>query len=316
MELNLSSIAKELQDEEKAYEFVEAVRWPNGPICPHCGVIDHAYHMKPKNGLRKTRRGKPSYRSLWKCAECRKQFSVLVGTSFEGSKIPLSKWLLGFHLMCAGKNGISAHELHRELKISYEAAWFMAHRIRYAFTPAGPQPRLEGTVEADETYVGGKIKGAGKGWGLASKTPVVTLVERDGEARSQVVADVTSKNVRQILWSNVDPDANLMTDENNVYEGPGKVFASHETVNHSKEEFVRGDAHVNTAEGYFSQFRRSLDGTYHHVSRQHLHRYVSEFDFRYNNRKIKDGERTVKAIKKTAGKRLMYEQAIARETAK
>jgi transposase-like protein len=127
---------------------------------------------------------------------------------------------------------------------------------------------------------------------------------------------VTSKNVRQILWSNVDPDANLMTDENNVYEGPGKVFASHETVNHSKEEFVRGDAHVNTAEGYFSQFRRSLDGTYHHVSRQHLHRYVSEFDFRYNNRKIKDGERTVKAIKKTAGKRLMYEQAIARERAK
>ncbi len=157
-DLTLSKIGKEYQDEEKAWDLIESIRWPSGPVCPHCGVINHAYHIKPRNGPRKTRTGKVSYRKLWKCADCKKQFSVLVGTCFEGSKIPLSKWILGIHLMCAGKNGVSAHELHRQLNISYEAAWFMAHRVRYAFAPVAPQRLLTGTVEADETYVGGKVK--------------------------------------------------------------------------------------------------------------------------------------------------------------
>lgn len=237
---------------------------------------------------------------------------MLVGTIFEDSKIPLSKWLLAIHLLCQGKNGVSAHELHRTLGITYKSAWFMAHRIRYAMERPPLVDKLQGIVEADETYIGGKAKGK-RGRGAANKTPVVTLVERNGEARSQVMEHVTGKNIKSTLEAQVSKEARLMTDELNVYIQPGQAFASHETVEHGKSEYVRGDAHINTAEGYFSQLKRSIDGTHHHVSAHHLHRYLGEFDYRYNTRKIKDGERTQKAIEMTTGKRLMYQQPIQTE---
>jgi transposase-like protein len=185
----------------------------------------------------------------------------------------------------------------------------MSQRIRYAFTDSPPLPLLEGIVEADETYVGGKIQGVGAGTALALKTPVVTLVQRDGDVRSQVMNPVTSKNLSEYIWRNVGPDSTLMTDSSNDYNLAGQLYPNHETVDHGAGEYVRGQVHINTAEGFFSQFKRSLDGTHHHVSAKHLHHYAHEFDFRYNTRKVKDGERTIKAIRKSAGKRLMYRQA-------
>jgi len=187
----------------------------------------------------------------------------------------------------------------------------MMHRIRHAVALTPPVRALTGIVEADETYCGGKIRGVGSRHALADKTPIVTLVERNGGARSQVVADVTAKNIRQILWSNVDPEANIMTDESPVYVGPARIFDSHETVNQGAKEYSRDGVHINTAEGFFSQVKRSTDGTHHHVSRKHLHRYVSEFDRRYSTRKASDSDRTKAMIKKARGKRLMYDAAKA-----
>ncbi len=309
-ELNLSTIAKRYSDEDEAYRYIESLRWPSGPICPHCGIVDDATYLTPKGGHRTTRTGNVSFRRVWQCNECRKQFSVLVGTIFEDSKIPLSKWLLGIHMMCAGKNGVAAIELKRQLGIAERSAWFMAHRIRYAMAHESFDKPLEGTVEADETYVGGKAHDK-RGRGAANKTPVVSLVERGGKVRSRVVTNVNSKNIKEVLQGNVSPDATLMTDAYQVYTEPGKIFAAHEVVDHGKGEYVRGDAHTNTAEGFFSQFKRSLDGTHHHVSAKHLHRYTGEFDFRYNSREMTDGERTVLAIEQTAGKRLRYKAAVA-----
>jgi transposase-like protein len=309
-ELSLSNIAKHFSDEEAAWELVERLRWPVGPVCPHCGVINNATYLTPKSGYRKTRTGNISYRRVWQCREegCGQQFSVLIGTVMKDSKIPLSKWLLAMHLMCSGKNGISAHELHRTLGITYKSAWFMAHRIRYAVA-APPQDKLSGIVEADETYVGGKQKRS-EGTPLSNKTPVFTLVQRNGEAHSQVMHYVTGENVGRMLHEQVDFDTRLMTDESAVYRDAGRQFDSHETVKHSQDEYVRGDVYTNTAEGYFSQLKRSIDGTYHHVSEHHLHRYLSEFDFRYNARKIKDGQRTERAFAQVAGKRLMYRDSL------
>lgn len=305
MELSLINLAKHFADEAAAWALVESIRWPDGPVCPHCGVIDHAYFIEPKKP-RTTRTGKVSYRRLWKCGDCSKQFSVLVGTIFEDSKIPLSKWLLAVHLMCAGKNGTSANELHRTLGITYKSAWFMCHRIRYAMEQGPLSSLLAGTVEADETYIGGKRKRIPGVANTDLKVPVVTLVERDGDAHSRVMPTVTGKTIRHHLTAQVSPDAALMTDESSLYVGAGKDFASHEAVHHRDEEWKRGRAHTNTVEGYFSQLKRSLDGTYHHVSPQHLPRYLAEFDYRYSTRKETDSSRTAQAIRKTAGKRLQY----------
>ena len=317
-DLTLSTIAKHFSDEEAAWAFLEQTKWPNGPVCPRCGVVGNAYFLTPKQGARTTRTGKTTYRRLWKCGACRQQFSVLVGTVMEDSKIPVSKWLLAIHMLNAGKNGVSALELSRTLGIGYRAAWFMAHRIRYAMAPQPseqeqPPTRLQGVVEADETYIGGRARGK-RGRGAANKTPVVTLVERNGEARSQVVTNVTGENVRAILQRHVEADATLMTDGYQIYRQPGQAFAAHHTVDHGAGEYARtvgeGEtavrAHINTAEGYFSQLKRSLDGTHHHVSEKHLPRYLAEFDYRYSTRKIKDGERTVRTIRQVAGKRLRY----------
>lgn len=324
--LNLSTIGKYFSEEEAAYELIEKLRWPEGPICPHCKSVNRSYFLTPMNGYRTTSTGRVTYRRVWKCADCREQFSALVGTIFEDSKIPLSKWLIAIHMLCQGKNGVSAHELHRTLNITYKSAWFLAHRIRYAMarpplvdqlaaveeTEDNDEGKLQGIVEADETYVGGRARGK-RGRGAAKKTPVVTLVERNGEARSQVMEHVTGANMKEALTKEVSKKARVMTDELNVYTEPGKDFVSHETVAHGQGEYVRGDVHINTAEGYFSQLKRSIDGTHHHVSAFHLHRYLGEFDYRYNTRKIDDSTRTKKAIQMTTGKRLMYQQPTNKE---
>lgn len=317
-ELNLSTLAKQYSDETAAWAYMESIRWPNGPVCPHCGTINHAYYLAPKSGERTTKTGKVSYRRLWKCGDCRQQFSVLVGTIFEDSHIPLSKWLIAYYLICAGKNGVAALELSRILGIAYSSAWFMAHRIRFALSRPDGQDKLGRVVEADETYIGGKAKGK-RGRGAANKTPVVTLIERDGEARSQVVTNVTGENIKAVLQKHVAPEATLMTDSFPVYNKPGQEFAAHHTVDHGAKEYARTEGegesairvHINTAEGFFSQLKRSIDGTYHHVSEEHLHRYLAEFDYRYNTRKVKDSERTITAIRQAAGKRLMYRNTVA-----
>jgi transposase-like protein len=303
--INLSTLAKEFSDEDAAYRLVEAIRWPHGPVCPHCGVVDRAYFLQPKDDGRKTRHGTTTIRRVWKCKDCRKQFSVLVGTVFQGSHISLSKWLLATYMLCSNKNGMAANELYRTLGVSLKTAWYMTHRIRYAMTQPALAGKLLGVVEADETYVGGRRPGK-RGRGAAGKTPVVTLVERGGEARSRVMQPVTGANVGAFLQEQVLPDAVLMTDSYGIYTKPGKDFAEHHTVNHGEGEYVRGAAHVNSAEGFFSQLKRSIDGTHHHVSAQHLHRYVSEFDYRYSTRKMNDGERTQQAIRMSVGKRLRY----------
>lgn len=308
-DLNLSNLAKHFSDEEAAYGLVEKMRWPHGPICPHCGIVDDATYLTPKDGPRKTSTGKVSYRRVWQCNECRKQFSVLVGTVFEDSKIPLSKWLLAMHMMQAGKNGVAALELHRTLGITYKSAWFMAHRIRYAMGEAPFVEKMKGIVEADETYIGGVEKGKrGRPGKDSNKTPVVSLVGRGGNVRSKVVTDVSGATLKEVLDTSINPDARLMTDSFVAYREPGKEFASHETVDHGKDEYVRGDVYTNTVEGYFSQLKRSIDGTHHSVSERHLPRYLGEFDYRYNTRKMVDGERTERAIQQTAGKRLRYKE--------
>jgi transposase-like protein len=308
--LNLSQIAKLFSDEEAAWLFLEELRWAHGPVCPHCGVVGRAYYLTPKEGERKTRTGRPSYRRLWKCADCREQFSVLVGTIFEDSKIPLSKWLMALHMMSASKNGVAALELSRTLGLAYRSAWFMCHRIRYAMQATAPEHTapMSGIVEADETYVGGKGKRPGHPSG--DKVPVFALVQRGRGVRAQVMPRVSRHTVRTALQEQTIPAQTvLMTDQAAHFITPGREMGWHETVDHSEKEYVRGQAHTNTAEGFFSQLQRSIDGTHHSVSPEHLHRYVTEYEFRYNARKMKDGERTALLVEQTAGKRLTYRAA-------
>ena len=296
-------------DEHQAREMLESIRWPDGIICPKCGSDKGAYKLKSKpESKHKIRPG------VYKCRACRKKFTVTVGTIFEDSHIPLNKWLIAIYLMNASKKGISAHQLHRMLDITYKAAWFMCHRIRFAMTEAPLTRLLKGTVEADETYVGGKKRGGKRGRGSENKTPVFALIERGGELRAQKVDTVSGKNLKEIIRQNVDPSANLMTDGFLAYKGLDKEFASHETVDHGKKEYVRGDVHVNLAENWFSLLKRGVMGTFHHVSEQHLDRYVSEFQFRFNNRKVEDSVRAVLAIRGAEGKRLVYKDTVKGKT--
>lgn len=304
--INLTQLAKHFADEDKARKLFEQLRWKDGVSCPHCDAIG-AYKITPKAGS-KTRKG------LWKCANCREQFSVTVGTIFESSRIPLHKWLLAIHLMCSSKKGMSAHQLHRMLGITYKTAWFMAHRIRYAMSQEPLFAKLSGTVEVDETYIGGKAKNMHgeerkrriQGRGAVDKAPVVTLVERDGRVKSNHMERVTGDNLKRTLIECVESNACIMTDESPSYFGAVQYFADHQAVNHHKGEYVRRHAHVNTAESVHALLKRGIVGTFHHVSKGHLHRYLAEFDLRFNHRKIKDGERTLEAIKGFEGKRLMY----------
>jgi len=304
--MNLMDLAENFSTEEAAIRFLEAKLWPDGPVCPHCGVIGEAFEMHSKEDSKNQMRP-----GLWKCSECRKTFRVTVGTIFEDSHIPVHKWMMAIHLMCASKKGMSAHQLHRMLGVTYKSAWFMAHRIRHAMNDVGRQTKLQGTVEIDETYVGGKVKGKGVKAAKDAKTPVVAMVERKGRVRSFDVPNVNLKELRPIIKEHLHGWSEVMTDDATIYPFLLKGHAaSHDVVCHSKDEYVRHEGgrsiHTNTIEGYFSIFKRGVIGTIHHISKQHLHRYLDEFDFRYNAREIPDDERAELAIKRCQGKRLSY----------
>ena len=287
-------------NEEQAREFLEEIRWGKEPICPHCGNVG-AYDLVPKGGS-STRSG------VYKCKACRKQFTVTVNTIFHDSHIPLNKWLMAIYLMCSSKKGISAHQIHRTLGITYKSAWFMCHRIREAMKQ-NPQGFLKGDVEVDETYIGGRHKGK-RGRGAEGKTPVVALIERGGELRAKKMNCLSAKNLKQAIKENVDKSSNINTDEFRSYRGLEKEYAKHSTVQHGFGVYVNGNAHTNTLEGWFSLLKRGVNGTFHHVSDKHLDRYINEFVFRYNNRKIDDGMRSILAIIQVKDKRLNYKESI------
>lgn len=288
-------------DEAAAVEFMEKQRWGDSPACPDCGGMD-VYQMRS----RRTKEREKHYR--WRCRDCGVMYSVRKGTVFEDSRIPLRHWCFGFWRAATSKKGVSALEIKRQTGLSYKSALFMMHRIRFAMAPDDGNP-LTGIVEVDETYVGGKPRHPrDKRNAWSSKTPVMAMVERGGRVRSMVVPDVTAKTLKQAIRDNVDRRARIMTDEARQYSGIGPEFAGHDTVKHTAGEYVRGDVTTNTVEGYFSIVKRGLNGIYHSVSKKHLHRYMAEYEFRYNRREMTDGERTVAAIQAADGKRLKYSE--------
>jgi len=296
-------------DETAAREYLEANRWPNEVSCPHCGSVEGITKMQ----------GKSHRPGLFLCGACRGHFTVTVGTVYERSHIPLHKWLLATHLMTSSKKGISAHQLHRMLGITYKSAWFMAHRIREGMTDKGMEPMGgEGkTVEADETFIGQK-QGYTKDSGAHHKMAVVTLVERGGKSRSFKVDKVTAADVVPIVRANIAKESRFMTDEARWYWKVGNEFLVHGSVAHKKGEYARGTIHTNTVEGFYSIFKRGMKGVYQHCGEQHLHRYLAEFDFRYSNRVklgVSDKERAEKALKGIAGKRLTYRRTDKRPEA-
>jgi transposase-like protein len=298
-------------DETKAREWLEARVWPNGPTCPHCGNVDKARI--------KAMRGKAHRAGLYQCNECREQFTVTVGTVFERSKIPLTKWLAALFLLVSSKKGISSHQMHRMLGISYKSTWFMMHRLREAMRDGSLAPLGGGggTVEVDETYIG-RVGGVPKPKGGSShKNVVLTLVERGGSARSFHIDSVSVADISPIVAANVARETKMMTDQGASYPLVMRDFSSHETVNHAKEEYVRGPVHTNTVEGYYSIFKRGMKGVYQHCKEKHLHRYLSEFDFRYSNRSalgVEDMERAEKLAKGIVGKRLTYRRPYIENT--
>lgn len=294
-------------DEAAARAHLEAIRWPEGPVCPYCGVTDESKAL-----------GGQSMGDGWfHCSACRKKYTVRVGTVYERSHVPLHKWVLATHLLCASKKGMSAHQLHRMLGVTYKTAWFMAHRIRESMRDTSPAP-MGGNgqpVEADETYIGRKkepqltktdgskfIKSGKK----AQKLAVVSLVERGGNVRSFHVQRADKVTVTAIVNQNITREATLYTDESRLYGDARKLVAEHDTVNHSGKEYARGPVHTNTVEGYFSIFKRGMRGVYQHCQEKHLHRYLAEFDFRYNGRSVDDDARAVLSHKGAEGKRLTY----------
>ncbi len=323
--MNLNFIAKHFTDAEAAREFFERQRWPEGTVCPFCGVIGEAYRLKAKPDSKS-----PVRPGVWKCKGCRKQFTVTKGTIFEDSHIPLNIWLMTIHLVCSSKKGMSAHQIHRMLGITYKSAWFMVHRLRYATTQDQFAEQLTGIIEVDEAYIGGRRtskhrkaqakarEAAGRPLDNVSPTDgkqaVVSMVQRGGDVRSHHVKRVTSANLRPIINWNIEYGARIMTDSGTVLHGAIHP-RRHDQVNHTEYEYGRYEDGVcittNSVEGFFSLLKRGINGTYHHVSGKHLHRYLSEFDFKYNSRKIQDGERTCRLIRRASGKRLMYKTLIA-----
>lgn len=307
-DLNLATISEHLSTPEKARCLLETILWPDGPVCPHCAGMN-AHRMVSREGSKNAVRD-----GLLKCRECQGKFTVKVGTIFEGSHIPLNKWLMAIFILCSAKKGISAKQLERSLGVTYKTAWFLAHRIRHGMS-AGPLAELlKGTVEVDECYYGQKTHG--KGFKSSSKSAVVALVEREtGLRRSVVMERLTANTLQAAVREHVAPGATLNTDEHAGYHAL-KADYKHKTVKHAKDaegkrEYHRVEADgeivtTNFAESSFSLLRRGVFGAFHHISRKHLGRYVGEFDFRWNSRKTSDGERTVLAIGGFAGKRLKY----------
>ncbi|HPE48949.1 MAG TPA: IS1595 family transposase [Hyphomonas sp.] len=306
-------------DEDAAYKFVENRVWADGRVCPHCGVVDKSGPLKGKS----TRIG------VYKCYACRKPFTVKVGTIFEDSKVKMHLWLQAIFLLASSKKGISTNQLHRTLGVTLKTAWFMSHRIREAMRTGalGPMGGGGGVVEADETYFGKvedqlsertsgeKFKGSKKGRGPANKRAILSLVERGGQVRSFHVPRADKVTVTRIVRDNIDRESRLHTDGSRLYTGSDAHFLTHETVDHARGEYARGDVHNNTAEGYFSVFKRGMRGTYQHCAEKHLHRYLAEFDFRFNNRSklgIDDVARADAVLAGITGKRLTYETTRAR----
>jgi transposase-like protein len=309
-ELNLISLAQEYSDPEIARGLLERLRWPNGTVCPHCqnnGKAKTISKLAPKAGSRRAVR-----KGVYFCGACRKQFTVTVGTVFEASHIPINKWLMAMFLISSSKKGMSSHQLHRMLKVTYKTAWFMSHRIRFAMGDEDNSPLLNGVVEVDETFVGGK----GYRCSMSRrKTPVVALVERGGNMKVRVVSNVTQKNLGQVLNECVSKKAVVNTDELPAYAKPLKEWKAHETVVHSHGEYSRRNddgtkSGINSCESFFSLLKRGVYGSWHCVSREHLQKYTNEFAFRWNTRKLTDGARMVSAVPKIEGKRLTYRQAV------
>jgi transposase-like protein len=294
-------------DEIKAREWLEARLWPDGPICPHCGVVDQATLMQ----------GKSHRPGLYQCNACRDPFTVTVNTLYERSKVPLYKWLAATHLLMSSKKGMSALQIGRMLGLPKNTAWFLCQRIRESLRETNPGP-LGGegkTVEMDESFVGGleknkhRRKRQHKGTGGVGKEAVYALVEREGRVRSHHVPAVTAKNLGPIIEAQIDGATVVYTDEGATSKGLGRLFEKHDSVNHSIGEYVRGDVHTNTIEGYFSIMKRGIHGVYHHVSQRHLKRYLAEYDFRYNEREkvgVSDAARMAKSVNGIVGKRLYY----------
>lgn len=304
--------APHFHNEEAAYAYVEARLWPQGAVCPHCGGMERVGKLK----------GKTTRPGLWKCYECRKPFTVKLGTIFEDSKVPMRLWLQAMYLIAGSKKGISSNQLHRILGVTLKTAWFMSHRIREAMRAgnlAVPFGSGGGMVEADETYIGHKQGMEKARGGFRHKFKVLALIDRNSRtARSFVLPDVSAATIGPILAANLSHEARLMTDEAKVYKRLGKEYASHASVNHLGGEYVdpwKPEQHTNTVEGYFSIFKRGMKGVYQHCAEHHLHRYLAEFDFRYNHRSalgIEDTERSDHLLRGAVGKRLTYETASAR----
>jgi len=302
----LKALPAACSDEKAAVEFMEKQRWGNSPACPRCGDLA-VYQMKDS----KTGKRQANYR--WRCHGCKEQFTVRIGTVFEESRIELRHWCFAFWRASTSKKGVSALEIHRQTGVSYKSSLFMMHRIRFAMSDDGTTP-LSGDVEVDELFVGGvprRRNNSRKADGRQKKSVVIGLKERGGRVRPRVIPNVTGATLKNVIRANVAPTARILTDEWSGYRGIGKEFAGgHETVRHSSHEYVRGDVHTNSIEGFFGMIRRGLDGIYHSVSHKHLHRYLSEFQFRHDHRELGDGERTQQAIRAANGKRLMYKEVL------
>ena len=305
-ELNLMTLAREYSDEDKARALFESWRWPKGPVCPHC-KHDEVYSITSKESTKASNKARAG---LYCCAACRKTFTATVGTVLEDSHIPLSKWVMAIFILCSSKKAVSALQISRMLGVTYKTAWFLCHRIRFAMGDSH-KGKLKGVVEVDETFIGGRGPSSTK---LSRKTPVVALIEQGGKMKARVVAGVSHKNLGKVLFDCVEKEAVICTDEHRGYEIPGKQFKAHHAVTHSKYEYVLKtpdgiSASTNHCESFFSLLKRGVVGSWHNVSREHLPKYVNEFAFRWNTRKLTDGERTAAAIPLVEGKRLTYRQA-------
>lgn len=284
---------------------METQRWGEHAHCPRCGDHD-VYKMMNKAGTER----QAGFR--WNCRGGKQQFTVRIGSVLEDSRIPLRHWCFGLWRAATSKKGVSALEIHRQTGLSYKSCLFMLARIRCAMDEAPTEP-LTGTVEVDEIYIGGKVRHKNKynERGVREKYPILVMLQRGGRIRTKRVATVNGENLKKALLANISLDANLMTDESAIYRRPGKDFASHQTANHSRDEYARGDVTTNRVEGFFSVMRRGLHGIYHSVSREHLPKYLAEYEFRFNHRELNDGQRVTQAIKASRGKRLTYEDSKA-----